>query len=87
MALRGLFWPFPRVHPLEPRCHVTVLQLLLSPGVSEDICFPESSVPVVIFVCRTGKSTPSVCSLRNAGCTMEVGVASFLLLIHHFTWH
>lgn len=60
MALSVVFLPFPRMHPMKPCCHFTVLQLLLSPGVSEDICFPESSVPVVIFVCLIGKSTPSV---------------------------
>lgn len=87
MALSVVFLPFPHMHPMKPCSHFTALQLLLSPGVSEDVCFPESSEPLVIFVCRIGTSTPSVWFLTNAGCTMEVGVASSLLLIHHFTWH
>lgn len=41
------------------------LQLLLSPGVSEDACFPESFVPWVIFICPVG--TCAVSQGSNVG--------------------
>lgn len=90
MAASVVFLPFPCIHPVKPCWLLELLQLLLPPGVSDDICFPESSVPGVILVCRIGTSTPSVRFLRNEGCAMEAGTASLLLLlllIHHFTLH
>lgn len=54
MGLNLVFLPFSCIHPVKPGWILEVLQLLLSPGVSEDICFPESVLPWVIFICRVG---------------------------------